>query len=76
MIESREKRGKLGKQRNQVAVFNGGRELQMAVARNYKRQWQRKRERERERERQTVERGSIEPNQKIQNLTVIPSSKK
>ena len=67
MIESREKRWKLGKQRNQVAVDGGGRELQTAMA---VRETKREREREREREeRQMAERGSIDPNQKIQNLT-------
>ena len=38
---SREKRGKLGKQKNQVAVDGGGKELQTAVVRNYKRRWRR-----------------------------------
>ena len=45
MIESREKKGKLGKQWNQVEVDDGGGELQMTVAGNYKQQWRRERER-------------------------------
>ena len=68
MIESREKRGKLGKQKNKVAVDGGGKELQTAVVANCKQQWRQRREKEREK-RQTIERGSLDPNQKIQNLT-------
>ena len=41
MIESREERGKLKKQWNQVAIDDGGEELQTTMAVSYRQQWRR-----------------------------------
>ena len=40
MIESREERGKLKKQWNQVAIDGGGGELQTTMAVSYRQRWQ------------------------------------
>ena len=56
MIESREERGKLKKQWNQVAIDGSGEELQTTMAVSYRQRWQRGcGERERE-ERQMTKR--------------------
>ena len=72
MIESREERGKLKKQWNQVAIDGGGGELQTTMAVSYRQRWRRgcgERERERGEANDKKREKSINLKQKFQILT-------